>query len=58
MEKRSITVSIKMKPTDLEKINRAAAKLWPGAVLTQSTKLLSLALMCAETALIEKPKKK
>lgn len=56
MEKRTISVSVKMTPTDRDRIKKAAHILWPGAVLTQSGMILGLARLCANDALKKKKK--
>jgi hypothetical protein len=48
-EKRSVLVSVRLTPSDLEKFKEAAELLWPGAVLTQSSIVLGLARMAAES---------
>lgn len=50
-EKRTVSVSVKMKPSDLEEFLRAAEKVWPGAVLTQSGIILGLARIGRESVL-------
>jgi hypothetical protein len=54
MEKRTVAVSVKMTPSDLDKFKKAAELLWPGAVLTQSGTILGLARLCAEDVLEKK----
>lgn len=56
-EKRTVSISVKMKPSHLAKIKAAAVKLWPGAVCTRSGIVLGLALKAADDALKRKPKK-
>ena len=50
-EKRTVSVSIKMKPSDLKEFLRAAEYVWPGAVLTQSGIILGLARIGRESVL-------
>lgn len=54
-EKRTVSISVKMTPSDLAKLNAAAAKLWPGAMVTQSGIVLGLALKGASDTLGKKP---
>ncbi len=53
-QRRTKAASVKMTESDLEVLNRAAEQLWPGALMTLSSKILSLALRAAE-AVLEKP---
>ena len=56
MSKRSTSVTLKMTADDYEKLTRAAAVLWPKALLTKSSMILSLALIAAEDVLKGKKK--
>jgi hypothetical protein len=57
-EKRDALVSLRLTKSDLDKMNKAAARLWPGAVLTQSGTILGLARLGAEQARLQAHKKK
>lgn len=57
-EKRSISVSVKMTPSQLKTIKKAAEHLWPGALLSQSGMVLGEALLCADNVLGNKRKGK
>jgi hypothetical protein len=48
VEKRTEIVSVRMTPSDREKLRVAAALHWPGAILTESAILLGLARMAAD----------
>lgn len=56
MPKRSTSVTLKMTADDYEKLKKAAAVLWPKALLTKSSMILSLALIAAEDVLKGKKK--
>jgi hypothetical protein len=56
MPKRSTSVTLKMTADDYEKLKKAAAVLWPKALLTTSSMILSLALIAAEDVLKGKKK--
>lgn len=51
--KRSISVTVKMTEQDVKMLEKAAAAIWPGAILTRSSIVLGLARLGAET---RKPK--
>jgi len=51
MSKRSTSVTLKMTADDYDKLTKAAAVLWPKALLTKSSMILSLALIAAEDVL-------
>jgi len=55
--KRSLSVSIKMSEEDLALLTKAAAQIWPRAVLTRSAIVLGLARIGAETVLKEAKRK-
>lgn len=55
MDKRDITVTVKLSKADLELLEKTAKRLWPGAIMTRSTMLLSLAKLAIKEG--EKPKK-
>jgi hypothetical protein len=48
VEKRTEIISVRMTPSDRERLRVAAALQWPGAVLTESAILLGLARMAAD----------
>jgi uncharacterized protein (DUF1778 family) len=56
MSKRSTSVTLKMTADDYEKLTKAASVLWPKALLTKSSMVLSLALIAAEDVLKGKKK--
>ncbi|HEX8802013.1 MAG TPA: hypothetical protein VF772_25545 [Terriglobales bacterium] len=43
MDKRYITATVKLSKADLELLEKTAQEVWPGAIMTRSTMLLSLA---------------
>jgi hypothetical protein len=49
--KRSVQVNVKMSPEDFRLLQRAAAKKWPDAVVTNSGILLGLAKIAARGTL-------
>jgi hypothetical protein len=49
--KRSVQVNVRLSEQDFALIKKAAAKLWPNAVLSNSGILLGLARLAASTAL-------
>jgi hypothetical protein len=51
MSKRTTSVTLKMTADDYDKLTKAAAVLWPKALLTKSSMVLSLALIAAEDVL-------
>jgi hypothetical protein len=57
MGKRTTSVTVKMTPEDAALLEKAAAAIWPKAVLTRSSIVLGLARIGAETALGDQPKK-
>ncbi len=54
--KRSVQVNVRLSEEDFELIKKAAAKLWPHAVLSNSGILLGLARLAAKEA-VETPKR-
>jgi hypothetical protein len=52
--KRSLSVSIKMSEEDLALLTKAAAQIWPKAILTRSAVVLGLAKIGAESVLSTK----
>lgn len=48
--KRSVQVNVRLSEQDFELIKKAAAKLWPNAVLSNSGILLGLARLAAKGA--------
>jgi uncharacterized protein (DUF1778 family) len=54
--KKTIQINVRMNEQDHEMILRAAARLWPHAILTKSAIMLSLARMRAQQALSMAPK--
>ena len=56
--RRTVPVSVKMSEEDVEKFEAAARILWPGAILTQSSMVLSFARKGMEAALAELNRKK
>jgi hypothetical protein len=51
--KRSVQVNVKMSPEDFQLLQKAAAKKWPDAVMTNSGILLGLAKVSAKQVLRE-----
>jgi len=49
MEKRTVSIGVKMTPDDWRSLTMAAERLWPGAMLSRSSVLLSLAKRGAES---------
>jgi uncharacterized protein (DUF1778 family) len=49
--KRTVQVNVKMKEEDYELLQRAAARLWPEAIISNSGILLGLARIAARQAL-------
>lgn len=58
MEKRTISIGVKMTPEDWSLLAKAAERIWPGAMLTRSSILLSLAKRGADSGLLGKSGKK
>jgi hypothetical protein len=56
MSKRTTSVTVKMTAEDYTLLNRAAERLWPGALLTRSSIVLGLAKIGADVALGKKKK--
>ena len=54
--KRSVQINVRLSEDDFELIQKAAAKLWPNAVLSNSGIVLGLARLAAKQTL-EAPKK-
>lgn len=48
MAKRSSSVTVKMTNEDFSLLTKAAATVWPGAILTNSSIVLGLAKIAAE----------
>jgi hypothetical protein len=57
-QKRTLSVSVKMSEEDMEKMNKAAAAIWPKAVLTRSSIVLGFARIGAESVLEKSVHKK
>ena len=55
--KRPLQINVHLSQADLELLQRAAHRQWPGVPLTKSTLLLTLARLKAEEILSSKPKK-
>jgi hypothetical protein len=55
--KRTTQVNVKMSTADFALLRKAANKLWPGAVISNSGILLGLAKMAASDVLDKKAKK-
>ena len=51
MAKRTAQVNVRLTPEDLEIMQQAAAKVWPGVPITKSTLVLTLARRAAEDIL-------
>ena len=49
--KRSVQVNVRLSEQDFELVKKAAAKLWPNAVLSNSGILLGLARLAAKGAM-------
>lgn len=56
-DKRTVQVNVRLSAQDYDLITKAAAKLWPNAVLSNSGILLGLAKIAANQV-IEAPKKR
>ena len=56
--KRTTQVNVKMSTEDFALLRKAAERLWPGAVISNSGILLGLAKMAAANVLNKKPPKK
>jgi hypothetical protein len=56
-EKRTIQVNVRLGEEDFKLLHRAADRIWPGAVLSNSGILLGLARLAAKDLLDKKPKK-
>ena len=56
MPKRDISITVKMSAEDQDLFNKAAATVWPGALVTKSSVILGLARMGAEAVLKSKKK--
>jgi len=54
--KRSVQVNVRLSEQDFELVKKAAAKLWPNAVLSNSGILLGLARLAAKGAMDTKTK--
>jgi hypothetical protein len=54
----SVQVNVRLSEQDFELIKRAAAKLWPNAVLSNSGILLGLARLAAKGAVSEQRKER
>jgi uncharacterized protein (DUF1778 family) len=52
--KRSVQINVRLNEQDFELVKKAAAKLWPEAVLSNSGILLGLAKMAAKEVLDSK----
>jgi len=57
-EKRTVSVGVKMSPEDWSLLAKSAERIWPGAMLTRSSILLSLAKRGADNAAPGKSGKK
>ena len=57
MSKRDVSITVKMTEEDYKLLQRAAAAIWPKAVLTQSGIVLGLARIGAETVLKDSKRK-
>lgn len=53
-----MTVTVRMKPSEYEKLRRAANEIWPGAIITDAAIVLGLALRGAEATKREHPRSK
>ena len=56
MGKRTTSVTVKMSPEDYSYLEKAAAAIWPGAVVSRSGIVLGLAKMGADAVLKKKGK--
>ena len=54
--KRTVQVNVKMSGEDYELLQKAAAQLWPDAIISNSGILLGLARLAAKDVLSPKPK--
>jgi hypothetical protein len=55
-ERKTVSVTVKMTPTDLRKFIEGAAVIWPGALISRSNIILSLAHMGLQRSLSRKKK--
>jgi hypothetical protein len=53
--KRTVQINVKMSEEDYQFLSKAAEKLWPDAILSNSGILLGLARIAAKNALAKKP---
>jgi hypothetical protein len=51
MGKRTVSITVKLSAEDDLQLTRAAKQIWPGAIMTKSSILLSLAKLGVESAL-------
>ena len=58
MEKRTVSIGVKMTPDDWRLLTKAAERLWPGAMLSRSSILVSLAKRGAESGQASRSGKK
>ncbi|MBZ5533999.1 MAG: hypothetical protein LAO20_21420 [Acidobacteriia bacterium] len=57
MAKRTSSITVKLSPADYSMLTKAAAVIWPGAIMTNSSIVLSLAKIAAENILGKRKKK-
>lgn len=59
MSKRTIAVNVRVSDTDWTLLQKAAHKLWPGAIVSNAGIILGLARLAAQNCLLpESPKRK
>jgi hypothetical protein len=57
MEKRTISVSIKLTPDEWDSLKEVANRIWPGAPITKAQIVVGLAKLGAESVNPRKPRK-
>ena len=57
VDKRTVSVSVKMSERDLKKLLTAAERRWPKAILSRSSIVLGLSLIGADAVLEENRKR-
>jgi hypothetical protein len=57
MEKRTVSVTIKLTPDEWDLLTSASNRIWPGAPITKAQIVLGLAILGAESVNPRKPRK-
>jgi hypothetical protein len=52
---RTVSVTVKMSQEDWDRLERAAAVLWPGAIMTRSSQVLALVRQQVDRVLEQEP---